>query len=141
MALLDAMHREMSSPRLARVSESNEEGGEPVTDDNTSQMTLHTISPSNSTPSLKRQTQNRSPKRSTNQLHVTINDADFDGNGSQYSNTSSRRPSALIQEILSTRRPSAIMAAIRSPKQFVNRYRRECVTVSNTFEFFSQIYT
>lgn len=27
----------------------------------------------------------------------------------------SRRPSALLQDILSTRRPSAIMAAIRSP--------------------------
>lgn len=119
----------MTPQRLARVSESNEEGNE---NDIEHQPIAISVSPPNSSPTLKRQSGNRSPKRSTNQLHVTINDKpednDCDGNSSQHSyqsNTSSRRPSALIQEILSTRRPSAIMAALRSPKQFVNRYRRE----------------
>ena len=119
----------MTPQRLARVSELNEEGSEQEIEDMPS--TANSISPSNSSPSLKTQSKNGSPRRSSNQLHVTINpkpeDIDCDGNSSQHSNTSSRRPSALIQEILSSRRPSAIMAALRSPKQFVNRYRREYV--------------
>lgn len=119
------MHREMTPQRLACVSELNEETGEHSAED--LPITANS-SPANSSPALKRQTKNRSPKRSTNQLHVTINtkpeDIDCDGNSSQHSNASSRRPSLVIQEILQTRRPSAIMAALRSPKQFVNRYRR-----------------
>lgn len=122
------IRREMTPHRLARVSESNEEVAEAeiakLSDNN---------SPLNASPSLKRPSPNRSPRRSSNSLHVTINDKpediDCDGNLSHHSNTSSRRPSALIQEILSSRRPSAIMAALRSPKQFVNRYRRECVNL------------
>lgn len=109
----------MVPQRLARVSEINEENCEnEETEDNSL------------APSLRNK--NRSG-RNSNQLHVTINakPEDIDGDGSsQHSNGtpgSSRRPSVLIQEILSTRRPSAIMAAFRSPKQFVNRYRREYV--------------
>lgn len=107
----------MAPQRLARVSEMNEEGSENETEDG--------ISESSQKKNKARSTRN------PNQLHVTINtkpeEFDCDGNGSQHSNGSSRRPSVLMQEILSTRRPSAIMAAIRSPKQFVNRYRREYV--------------
>lgn len=106
----------MTPQRLARVSEINEESAENEGEESALE------------PSLK--SKNRSG-RNPNQLHVTINakpeDIDCDGTSSQHSNGSSRRPSVLIQEILSTRRPSAIMAAIRSPKQFVNRYRREYV--------------
>lgn len=118
----------MTPQRLARVSELNEEGSEHEIGDTPISAS---ISPSNSSPSLKTHSKNCSPRRSSNTLHVTINakpeDIDCDGNGSQHSNSSSRRPSAMIQEILSSRRPSAIMAALRSPKQFVNRYRREYV--------------
>lgn len=113
--------------RLARVSESNEEGGEQETGD-VQINTPSSMSPSNSSPSLKVPSKNCSSRRSSNTLHVTINakPEDIDGDGSSlHSNSSSRRPSAMIQEILSSRRPSAIMAALRSPKQFVNRYRRE----------------
>lgn len=112
----------MTPQRLARVSEINEDSCENEDEDSTLE------------PSLKNK--NRSG-RNPNQLHVTINSKpeDIDGDGSsQHSNGtagSSRRPSVLIQEILSTRRPSAIMAAIRSPKQFVNRYRREYVFFLN----------
>lgn len=109
----------MAPQRLARVSEMNEEGSENETEDGVSESS--------------QKKKNRSIRK-PNQMHVTINtkpeEIDCDGNGSQHSNGtsgSSRRPSVLIQEILSTRRPSAIMAAIRSPKQFVNRYRREYV--------------
>lgn len=106
----------MAPQRLARVSEMNEEGSENETEDGVSESS--------------QKKKNRSI-RNPNQLHVTINtkpeEIDCDGNSSQHSNGSSRRPSVLIQEILQTRRPSAIMAAIRSPKQFVNRYRREYV--------------
>lgn len=126
----------MTPQRLARVSETNEEGCEqeindmPITVNVTPCISPANLSPSNSSPSLKTQRKN-STRRSSNQLHVTINakpeDMDCDGNTSQNSNTSSRRPSVLVQEILSSRRPSAIMAALRSPKQFVNRYRREYV--------------
>lgn len=111
--------REMAPQRLARVSEINEEGSECESVENAAPELLQ----KNKTP----------PRRNSNQLHVTINakpeEIDCDGNSSQHSNgtNGSRRPSVLIQEILSTRRPSAIMAAIRSPKQFVNRYRREYV--------------
>ncbi|XP_031634080.1 proton channel OtopLc-like isoform X2 [Contarinia nasturtii] len=111
----------MPSQRLARVSEINEEGSENEADDSA-------LDPKN---------KNRA-NRNSNQLHVTINtkpeEIDCDGNSSQHSNGttgSNRRPSVLIQEILSTRRPSAIMAAIRSPKQFVNRYRRESTSFDN----------
>ena len=110
----------MAPQRLARVSEMNEEGSENETEDGVSE-------------SSQKKNKIRS-QRNPNQLHVTINskpeEFDCDGNSSQHSNGtagSSRRPSVLMQEILSTRRPSAIMAAIRSPKQFVNRYRREYV--------------
>lgn len=110
----------MNSQRLARVSETNEEASENEPDENM---------PESSALKSKNRT-----GRNANQLHVTINskpeDIDCDGNSSQHSNGTAglnRRPSVLIQEILSTRRPSAIMAAIRSPKQFVNRYRREYV--------------
>lgn len=61
--------------------------------------------------------------RNSGQLHVTINEGD-DKSIDGYSMGEMRRPSMLIQDILSTRRPSAIMTAIRSPKQFVNKYRR-----------------
>lgn len=103
----------MNSHRLAKVAETNEEGSENETEDESLQ-----------------QTRNNSAKN-LNQLHVTINakpeDMEREENTSQNGYASNRRPSVLIQEILSTRRPSAIMAAIRSPKQFVNRYRREYV--------------
>lgn len=126
----------MTPQRLARVSELNEEGSEHEIGIISPKANM---SPSNSSPSLKVPTKNSSPRRSSNTLHVTINtkpeDIDCDGNGSQHSNSSSRRPSAMIQEILSSRRPSAIMAALRSPKQFVNRYRREYENV--LLEFFS----
>lgn len=115
----------MPSQRLARVSEINEEGSENEADESVSE-------PKN---------KNRSG-RNSNQMHVTINtkpeEIDCDGNSSQHSNGtngSNRRPSVLIHEILSTRRPSAIMAAIRSPKQFVNRYRREYVIFHLTHFF------
>lgn len=108
----------MNHQRLARVSEMNEEGSENEPEDG-------------HTEPLSQKNKSRTG-RNPNQLHVTINtkpeEFDCDGNSSQHSNGttgSSRRPSVLMQEILSTRRPSAIMAAIRSPKQFVNRYRRE----------------
>lgn len=108
----------MNSHRLARVSEQNEEGSENEPEE---------------APSLQKN-KNRTV-RNPNQLHVTINskpeEIDCDGTSSQHSNGSNRRPSVLMQEILSTRRPSAIMAAIRSPKQFVNRYRREYVSYSH----------
>lgn len=110
----------MAPQRLARVSEMNEEG-ENESEENSALE------------SSQKKNKNRST-RNPNQLHVTINtkpeEFDCDGTSSQHSNGttgSSRRPSILVQEILSTRRPSAIMAAIRSPKQFVNRYRREYV--------------
>lgn len=114
-------HREMAPQRLARVSEMNEEGSENEAEDGAAESS--------------QKKKNRS-SRNPNQLHVTINTkpeeiSDCDGNSSQHSNgttgSNNRRPSVLIQEILSSRRPSAIMAAIRSPKQFVNRYRREYV--------------
>lgn len=116
------MKREMTPTRLSCVSESNEEIGESMPKSPTS-------SPESSSPSLKKQIKKNS--RPSNLLHVTINDKplpeDFDYDGISMhsnSNASSRRPSVLMQEILQTRRPSAIMAALRSPKQFVNRYRR-----------------
>lgn len=103
----------MNSHRLAKVAETNEEGSENEAEDESPQRT-----------------RNNSAKN-LNQLHVTINakpeDMEREENTSQNGYASNRRPSVLIQEILSTRRPSAIMAAIRSPKQFVNRYRREYV--------------
>lgn len=91
----------------------------------------------------------RSP-RSANNLHVTINsmpeelECCNDGSGdtrkmptNEEGGGGGRRPSALIHEILSSRRPSAIMAAIRSSKQFVTRYRREYGRESiNLFFFF-----
>lgn len=102
----------MNAQRLAKVTETNEETSENEGDDDTLQKPNNKI---------------KIPTKNPNQLHVTINAKaeEMDENGSQQSNGSNRRPSVLIQEILSTRRPSAIMAAIRSPKQFVNRYRRE----------------
>lgn len=121
-----SMDREMLTPqRLACVSETNEEGAESLT------IPVNG-SPENRSPSLKRKTKKNSTRKSSNQLHVTINDKpediDCDANSlHSHSNSSSRRPSVMMQEILQTRRPSAIMAALRSPKQFVNRYRREYV--------------
>lgn len=114
--------------RLARVSETNEESSDRDVEDMPITVNVTPcISPSSSSPSLKVPRKN-STRRSSNQLHVTIKeDMDCDGNTSQHSDSSSRRPSVLVQEILSSRRPSAIMAALRSPKQFVNRYRREYV--------------
>lgn len=97
----------MNSHRLAKVTETLEEGNENEAENESPQRT-----------------RNNSAKN-LNQLHVTINTKPEDMEREE--NTSNRRPSVLIQEILSTRRPSAIMAAIRSPKQFVNRYRREYV--------------
>lgn len=108
----------MSPQRLARVSETNEETEE---DDDATPFKEPTM---------------RSP-RSANNLHVTINskpeELEYCNDGSiggarkatTHDDGTGRRPSALIQDILSSRRPSAIMAAIRSPKQFVTRYRRE----------------
>lgn len=103
----------MSAQRLARVSEMNEENSENESDKTKNLLEI---------PSEKLR------PRNSGQLHVTINTKPEEmehcdgniGNGSP-----NRRPSILVQEILSSRRPSAIMAAIRSPKQFVNRYRRE----------------
>lgn len=111
----------MSPHRLARVSETTEENE----DDDDAGITIKPL----------REATMRSP-RSANNLHVTINskpeelEYSSDGIGGsrkapQYEEGNGRRPSALIQDILSSRRPSAIMAAIRSPKQFVTRYRRE----------------
>lgn len=109
--------RDMNPQRLKSVSEINEEGIE---------NEVEPIAPDQSQKNKIRSSRN------PNQLHVTINtkpeEFDCDGNSSQNSNGttgSNRRPSILVQEILSSRRPSAIMAAIRSPKQFVSRYRRE----------------
>lgn len=103
----------MNAHRLAKVTETAEEGSENDAEDENLQRS-----------------RNNSAKN-LNQLHVTINpkpeDMEREENLSQNSFASNRRPSVLIQEILSTRRPSAIMAAIRSPKQFVNRYRHEYV--------------
>lgn len=105
--------------RLARVSETNED----VEDDDLLNSGKEII-PINE--------KMRSP-RSSNSLHVTINskpeDMEYsDGSGSHNNGaTGNRRPSAVIQEILSSRRPSAIMAAIRSPKQFMTRHHREYV--------------
>lgn len=132
----------MPHQRLARVSEINEEGSDKETGD-VQNNTPSSMSPSNSSPSLKLPAKNCMSRRSSNTLHVTINtkpeDMDCDGNSSVHSNASSRRPSGMIQEILSSRRPSAIMAALRSPKQFVNnRFRREYVNFiyfKNFFEF------
>lgn len=105
----------MSPHRLARVSETNEDvddNGPQNTDDEQTKEKLRS-------------------QRNANNLHVTINskpeDMEFSdssacGNGS-VPHSNSRRPSAIIQDILSTRRPSAILAAFRSPKQFVNRHR------------------
>lgn len=114
----------MNTQRLARVSEINEEGSENEDDENQAEPL---------------QKSKARTGRNPNQLHVTINskpeEFDCDGNSSQHSNGttgSNRRPSVLIQEILSTRRPSAIMQAIRSPKQFVNRYRREYVSTQQS---------
>lgn len=99
------LNSEMNSQRLAKVTEAEETSENEGDDD---------------------PLQNNNKKNSN---RVTINpkaeEMDREENSSQPSNGTSRRPSVLIQEILSTRRPSAIMAAIRSPKQFVNRYRRE----------------
>lgn len=115
----------MSPHRLARVSETNEDienDGHHNTDDE----------------QCKEKAQRS--QRNANHLHVTINtkpeDMEFSdssacGNGSA-PHSNSRRPSAIIQDILSTRRPSAILAALRSPKQFVNRHR-EYVTVQLLF--------
>lgn len=111
----------MSPHRLARLSETNEDTDE---DDDAGIATKPCKEPTM-----------RSP-RSANNLHVTINSKPEDleycndviGGGRKTpmnEEGAGRRPSALIQDILSTRRPSAIMAAIRSPKQFVTRYRRE----------------
>lgn len=109
----------MSPHRLARVSETNEDA-----DDDSRQNTDD------------EQTKEKPrSQRNANNLHVTINskaedmelsDSGACSNGS-VPHSNSRRPSAIIQDILSTRRPSAILAALRSPKQFVNR-RREYVT-------------
>lgn len=90
--------------RLAKVSEINED------DDEKGECDAHTVD------------RLRAPRNSGN-LHVTINEGD-DKSIDGYSIGEMRRPSMLIQDILSTRRPSAIMTAIRSPKQFVNKYRR-----------------
>lgn len=65
----------------------------------------------------------RTPRHSGS-LHVKISEGDDKSISDAYSLGDMRRPSILIQDILSTRRPSAIMSAIRSPKQFVNKYSR-----------------
>lgn len=128
----------MNSQRLAKVTETNEETSENEGDDDISSTMINDLSSSSSL-----QKNHNKKTKNPNQLHVTINpkpeELDRDENSSQQSNGtsgSSRRPSVLIQEILSTRRPSAIMAAIRSPKQFVNRYRREYVLPGSAFFFF-----
>lgn len=119
----------MSPHRLARLSETNEENDED--DDATKPCKELTM---------------RSP-RSANNLHVTINSKPeeleycSDGIGAgrktpMNEEGAGRRPSALIQDILSTRRPSAIMAAIRSPKQFVTRYRREYERIVQYYYYF-----
>lgn len=107
----------MTPSRLASVSEINEENSDNAKDKSASEP-------------LKNNKNNST--RNPNQLHVTINtkpeEIECDDNSSQHSNgtnASSRRPSILAQEYQSTRRKSSIMAAIRSPKQFVNRMRRE----------------
>lgn len=113
----------MAPQRLARVSELNEE----ASDGESADSAVPELVPKNK----------KNSARNSNQLHVTINtkpeEIDCDGQSvhSNGTNGSNRRPSVLIQEILSTRRPSAIMAAIRSPKQFVNRYRREYVFLNH----------
>lgn len=107
----------MSASRLGRLAETDEVD-ETETDDNTEKP-------------VRMPTKERNGSaRSLGQLHVTIKEPDEmdppDNYPSKSNNSgSSRRPSVLVQEILSTRRPSAIMQALRSPKQFVNRYRRE----------------
>lgn len=99
--------------RLASVSETNEENGDGSTEKSASQP----LQKNNKTHST----------RNSNQLHVTINTTPEEIECDDNSNAGSaiRRPSALAQDILSTRRSSSILAAIRSPKQFVNRIRRE----------------
>lgn len=108
----------MNASRLTRLSESNEDDEEEV----------NVETPLKDKPSRSH--------RNSAQLHVTINtkaeaiDSDEAINGGQSLNPNdslqnNRRPSVLIHDILATRRPSAIMAAFRSPKQFVNKYRRE----------------
>lgn len=136
-----AMKREMTPVRLACVSESNEEIDENVSKKSNS-------SPESSSPSLKKQkTIIKNTRPSPNQLHVTINDIpisdDNDGDGISLhsnSNASSRRPSVMMQEILQARRPSAIMAALRSPKEFVNRVRRGYVDGSPFLNIFRLIF-
>lgn len=107
--------REMVPHRLASVSETNEENG----DGSTEKSALQPLQKNNKTHTT----------RNSNQLHVTINttpeEIECDDNSNGNAGPAIRRPSALAQDILSTRRPSSIMAAIRSPKQFVNRMRRE----------------
>lgn len=118
----------MSPHRLARVSEQNEESIEHEDEDD-----LVGRKSSESTSSDKKR-----PARNPNQLHVTINtkpeDIECGDSISQHSNGTgglgsrhnsvNRRPSVMMQEILSTRRPSTIMAAMCSPKKFVDKYRR-----------------
>lgn len=108
----------MGSTRLGRLSET-EEVSETDGEENGNTLSLPSREKSGSA-------------RSLGQLHVTINAKPeelkpSESFHSQTSNngSSSRRPSILVQEILSSRRPSAIMQALRSPKQFVSRYRRE----------------
>lgn len=116
----------MAPQRLARVTELDEEGTENEIEE--------------SAPEPLQKNKNRSG-RNSNHLHVTIKTKpeEIERNSSHNNNVTSgsnRRPSDLIQEISSTRRPSAILAAIRSPKQFVNRYKRECVFHLQSATFF-----
>lgn len=101
--------------RLPSVSEINEENGDGSTEKSASQL-------------LQKKNKTQST-RNSNQLHVTINttpeEIECDDNSNDNAGPAIRRPSALAQDVLSTRRPSSILAAIRSPKQFVNRIRRE----------------
>lgn len=111
--------KEMSATRLGRLSE-GEEASETDGEEN--------AKPSH-TPTSTRE--RNGSARSLGQLHVTINakPEELHPSDSFHSKSdngsSSRRPSILVQEILSSRRPSAIMQALKSPKQLVNRYRRE----------------
>lgn len=106
----------MSSTRLGRLAETDETS-ETEADEN------------NEKPARMPKKERNGSARSLGQLHVTIKEPDeidnYHGTSNSNTGSSSRRPSVLVQEILSTRRPSAIMQALRSPKQFVNRIRRE----------------
>lgn len=117
----------MSPQRLARVSEQSEEDSVEQDDEEAALKSVESV------PNDKKRT-----PRNSNQLHVTINtkpeemeyadgisqQSNGTGGSNSRHNSVNRRPSVMMQEILSTRRPSMIMQAICSPKQFVDKYRR-----------------